>query len=173
MKQNKITFSNINSLEEKRRSNTKNTQFMSPWIRQIFLQAELLFPVAMPHSVLTFQFAVLPGQLVLLSMWIRDQKGRKTRLSTSADGTLTSWVRVWTKAPRLWFGAFGLQDLPALSQPAQWRTVPATCVLENVHVLFVKDNQEKDCLSLGVTQIGQMESCHFAYKVIRIPLGFS
>lgn len=123
----------------------------------------------MPHSVLTFPFSVVPGQLVLLSMWIRDQKGRKTGLSTSADGTLPSWLRAGTKVPRLWFGAFGLQDLPALRQPAQGQIVPATCVLENVHVLFVKDKQEKDCLSLGVTQIGQMESCHLAYKVIHIP----
>lgn len=123
----------------------------------------------MAHCVLTFPFSVLPGLLVLFSMWIRDQRGRKTGLCTSADGTLPSWVRAWTKAPRLWFGAFGLQDLPALRQPVQGQTVPATCVLENVHVLFVNDNQEKDCLSLGVTQIRQMESCHFAYKVIHIP----
>lgn len=102
-------------------------------------------------------------------MWRRDHKGRKTGLRTSADGILPSRARARTKAPGLWFGAFGLQDLPALKQPVQGQTVPATCVLENVHVLFVKDNQGKDCLSLGVTQIRQMESCHFAYKVSHIP----
>lgn len=87
---------------------------------------------------------------------------------------LLSWVQGWTRAPGVRFRAFGQQGLPALKEPEQGQTVPATRVLGNVHVLFLKDKQEKYCLSLGVTQIGQMESCHFAYTVIHNPsLGFS